>query len=194
MIRFRVTGWVILFIAATGHFVFSLEASQDVQPGVQDWQADVAESQWTYVILHHSATLSGSVESIHGEHRRRKDGFGNPWLGIGYHFVIGNGNGMQDGEVAATFRWREQIHGAHSGHPEFNARGVGICLIGNFEMEPPTIKQLVAVKRLVRVLAVRHQIPDDRVIGHSAVKATTCPGKKFPLEELRKVIPKKAQG
>lgn len=101
---------------------------------------------------------------------------------------------MPDGEVVPTFRWQEQLHGAHSGHAVFNSRGIGICLIGNFEVSRPTVKQLAAVKRLVRVLAVRHQIPEDRVIGHSAVKATSCPGKKFPLEELHKVIPKNAQG
>ncbi len=160
----------------------------------QEWRAEVPESRWNWLILHHSATASGSVETIHDEHRRRTDGQGNQWLGIGYHFVIGNGNGMPDGHVAATFRWEQQIHGAHSGHAIFNARGVGICLIGNFEISAPTVKQLAAVKRLVRVLAVRHQIPADRVIGHSSVKATSCPGKKFPMQEVREVIAKMLQG
>ncbi|MCA9059251.1 MAG: N-acetylmuramoyl-L-alanine amidase, partial [Planctomycetaceae bacterium] len=121
-------------------------------PGI-GWQASVPESDWQYIVLHHSATGSGSVHSIHEEHRRRTDSAGNPWLGIGYHFVIGNGSGMEDGEVSATFRWQDQIHGAHSGHPVYNARGIGICLIGNFEQQPPTQKQLNSLKLLVKVLA-----------------------------------------
>ncbi len=162
--------------------------------GQAAWQPDVAASEWLYIVLHHSATESGSVESIHAEHRRRRDGAGNPWLGIGYHFVIGNGNGMADGEVAATFRWNEQIHGAHSGHAVFNGRGIGVCLIGNFDQSVPTERQLSAVKRLTRILANRHGISPDRVLGHSDVRATSCPGIQFPLDEVRRAISKTVQG
>ena len=85
--------------------------------------------------------------------------------------------------------WDEQLHGAHSGNAMFNARGIGICLIGNFEQAPPTKEQMQSVRTLVAVLATRHQIPRERIIGHAAVKATACPGKHFPLNELRQVIP-----
>lgn len=158
-------------------------------PGQTRWMAGVAESDWDYVVLHHSASESGSVQSIHEEHRRRKDALGNAWLGIGYHFVIGNGQGMKDGAVEPTFRWEEQLHGAHSGDALFNARGIGICLIGNFEKTPPSKAQLTAVKELVRTLAGRHQIVREKIIGHASVKATACPGKHFPLQDVRAVVP-----
>ena len=153
------------------------------------WMAGVAESDWEYVVVHHSASESGSVQSIHEEHRRRKDAMGNAWLGIGYHFVIGNGQGMKDGAVEPTFRWDEQLHGAHSGDPLFNARGIGICLIGNFEKTPPSKAQLTAVKELVKTLAGRHQIVRGKIIGHASVKATACPGKRFHLQDVRAVVP-----
>jgi N-acetyl-anhydromuramyl-L-alanine amidase AmpD len=158
------------------------------------WMAEVRESSWAFIVIHHSASRSGSVESIHREHSERKDGNGNRWLGIGYHFVIGNGHGMGDGKIEATFRWNEQIHGAHSGNAMFNARGIGICLIGNFEDHPPTPKQVKAVRELVKTLAVRHQISRSKVMGHGDVKATACPGKHFPLKELRAVIPENREG
>jgi hypothetical protein len=158
-------------------------------PGQNRWTAGVAESNWEYVVLHHSASESGSVQSIHEEHRRRKDAMGNAWLGIGYHFVIGNGQGMKDGAVEPTFRWKEQLHGAHSGDALFNARGIGICLIGNFEKTPPSKAQLAAVKELIRTLAGRHQIVREKIIGHASVKATACPGKHFPLQDVRAVVP-----
>jgi hypothetical protein len=151
------------------------------------WSTSVPESDWEYVVIHHSGTAAGSVEGIHREHRSRKDASGNSWLGIGYHFVIGNGNGMPDGLITGTFRWKEQLHGAHSGHAVFNARGIGVCLIGNFEQTAPTEKQMVSVKQLVRVLAGRYGISGDRVVGHSAVRATSCPGKRFPLKDLREI-------
>jgi hypothetical protein len=152
------------------------------------WKAEVTEAIWQYIVIHHSATHSGSVNSIHNEHRRRKDGNGNPWLGIGYHFVIGNGQGMTDGAVEPTFRWAEQLHGAHSGQALFNSRGIGICLIGNFEDAPPSKSQWQSVRSLVNVLAGRHGIAAKNIIGHSAVKNTSCPGKHFPLKDLQKSV------
>lgn len=152
------------------------------------WTADVEETEWQYIVIHHSATESGSVESIHKDHLNRRDAEGNPWLGIGYHFVIGNGQGMQDGTVDATFRWKEQIHGAHSGSAVFNSRGIGICVVGNFEETPPSKAQLNSLKALVKVLSIRHRIAPERFMGHAAVKTTACPGKHFPLNEVRQVI------
>ena len=155
----------------------------------RSWMANVSETAWQYIVVHHSATESGSVESIHQDHLQRKDADGNPWLGIGYHFVIGNGNGMPDGMVEATFRWKEQIHGAHSGDALYNARGIGICVIGDLEKNPPSQAQIKSLKQLVNVLATRHRITPERLIGHAAVKPTACPGKHFPLNEIRQVVP-----
>ena len=156
----------------------------------RSWMADVEETEWEYIVIHHSATESGSVESIHEEHLKRSDAEGNPWLGIGYHFVIGNGRGMPDGILQATFRWKEQIHGAHSGSALFNTRGIGICLIGNFEDASPSKAQIKSLKSLVKILAARHRITPGNLMGHASVKATACPGKYFPLNEIRQVISK----
>jgi len=135
-------------------------------------------------VLHHTATDRGSVESIHAAHLKRKDSQGRPWKGIGYHFVIGNGNGMPDGQVESTFRWRTQIHGAHAGKREYNEYGIGIALVGNFEEEPPSEAQLRAVKRLVATLKRAYDIPSNEVVGHNDVRATACPGKYFPLAKV----------
>ena len=149
-------------------------------------QEEARESRgWKYIVLHHSATASGSVESIHAAHRRRRDANGQPWLGIGYHFVIGNGDGMGDGEVAATFRWRQQIDGAHAGVAEFNQLGVGVCLIGNFEDGSPTSAQLASAKRLIHALQAEYGIDDDRILAHRDLKPTACPGEQFSLRVLR---------
>ncbi len=179
-----IPGWAIqrLGRGATSGEVTRAAADQN------GWMASVPESDWQYIVLHHSASASGSVESIHREHRQRKDPSGNPWLGIGYHFVIGNGHGMADGEIQPTFRWTDQVHGAHSGNALFNARGIGICLIGNFEQHPPTPAQVKALRVLVRTLASRHKISGDKIMGHGDVKATACPGKHFPLKDLREFV------
>ena len=97
----------------------------------------------------------------------------------------GNGHGMGDGEIEPTFRWRQQMQGAHADNLEFNQHGIGVCLVGNFENHRPTSSQLVAVKRLVGVLKSEYHIHGDQVVGHRDVKKSTeCPGKLFPLSEV----------
>ena len=148
------------------------------------WEPTVASRPWSYIVLHHSATDQGDVDAIDAEHRGRTDADGNPWLGIGYHFVIGNGHGMSDGRIEPTFRWLEQLHGAHAGSRPHNDAGIGICLIGNFDEQPPSPLQMAAVRRLVHDLTHRYGIAPENVLKHSDVKATACPGTHFPYEEL----------
>ncbi|WP_298867755.1 peptidoglycan recognition family protein [uncultured Gimesia sp.] len=152
------------------------------------WKPEAELRDWKYIVIHHTASTTGSVESIHDLHSKKKDKSGNSWLGIGYHFVIGNGNGMPDGDIEPTFRWREQMHGAHAGAKEFNQKGIGVCLVGNFEKKPPTEAQLVAVKKLVGILKAEYKIAGENVQGHRDVKATACPGKYFPMSEVAAAV------
>ena len=91
---------------------------------------------------------------------------------------------MADGAIEPTFRWQEQSAGAHAGVNEYNELGVGICLVGNFEEAPPTPAQLAAVKRLVAALKGRCHIGAAAVLRHGDLKATACPGKFFPHDEV----------
>jgi N-acetyl-anhydromuramyl-L-alanine amidase AmpD len=149
------------------------------------WKPDAELRKWDYIVLHHTASETGNVESIHQEHLNRKDKNGNAWLGIGYHFVIGNGSGMGDGEVEPTFRWKQQLQGAHAGVANFNQHGIGVVLIGNFDRAAPTDAQTESVKRLVGILKREYGIVTSNVIGHGDLKATECPGKYFPLDQIR---------
>jgi len=136
---------------------------------------------WDYIVIHHSATRSATLEAISRWHRENlhiRD--------AGYHFIINNGRakGTADGEILPTPRWTEQRSGAHChvpGHPEFNVRGIGICLVGNFEREQPTAAQMASLEALVTALAERYGISLERIVGHGEVKVTECPGKEFPM-------------
>jgi N-acetyl-anhydromuramyl-L-alanine amidase AmpD len=146
------------------------------------WPEEMAEERrWQYIVVHHSATPKATIDAI----RRYHVGIG--FEGVGYHFVINNGRaeGTVDGRITPTQRWLEQRSGAHARirhHPEFNSEGIGICLVGNFEKEPPTPKQMVALERLVLALCRRYGIGLDAVIGHGELKNTKCPGRLFPME------------
>jgi hypothetical protein len=148
----------------------------------QDLVPQATPRPWQSIVLHHSATAGASVESIDAAHRRQKDRDGKPWLGIGYHFVVGNGRQMSDGQIEPTFRWREQLPGAHAGQYDYNEHGIGICLVGNFDVAPPTERQMDSLARLVEILARRYGIPRQRIVRHQDVRATQCPGHMFPFE------------
>ncbi len=139
---------------------------------------------WRYIVLHHTATDSGDVETIDADHRSRTDSSGRPWLGIGYHFVIGNGEGMADGLVEQTFRWNDQLHGAHAASREHNEYGIGICLVGDFTRHRPTERQIAATRDLVASLVARYDLKPENVVRHQDLTATECPGPLFPFEEV----------
>ena len=148
------------------------------------WRPTSANRTWRYVVIHHTATSGGSVESIHREHLKRTTG-GQRWLGIGYHFVVGNGQGMADGAIEPTFRWRQQLQGAHAGVEAYNQRGIGVALVGDFSKTRPTAAQLAAVRQLVTALRTEFRVPANRIVGHRDIKSTACPGKNFSLSALR---------
>ena len=131
---------------------------------------------WKHIVIHHSYTDSGS-EAIFDKYHRQQRG----WLGVGYHFVIGNGNGSPDGAIEVTFRWEEQLQGAHAGVEEYNQRGIGICLVGDFERGYPTTKQMASLVALVNYLQQRCRIPASQVLLHRHLKVTECPGRNFPF-------------
>ncbi len=130
---------------------------------------------WRYIVVHHSATDHGSAATIDAAHKARG------WQGLGYDFVIDNGNGGPDGRVEVGPRWRQQSVGAHTGGTPgnaYNEHGIGICLIGNFTKRTPSAAQLASLNRLVSYLAAKYSISVGNIIGHrDAPNAhTECPG------------------
>jgi len=141
------------------------------------------EKSWKAIIIHHSATDTGSAATIDDYHRKN-----NGWDGIGYNFVIGNGKGAGNGQVESTFRWREQKTGAHCKTDSSNwanENAIGICLVGNFDYSRPSGGQVESLVKLVRFLSERYDIPQSRVYGHNTTPGhstnTNCPGKNFPM-------------
>lgn len=142
---------------------------------------------WRHIVLHHSGTAAGSAQSFDTYHRQT-----NGWKGgLGYHFVIGNGNGQGDGVIVPGPRWYGQEPGAHANNPEYNNYGIGICLVGNCNETPPTPAQLESVRALVKRLAHDFHMPHSEISGHNHVRSgggTDCPGKLFPLDEIRRLV------
>ena len=106
---------------------------------------------------------------------------------MAYHFVIGNGRGSADGVIEAGSRWVLQQQGGHLRSLEKNEESLGICLVGNFNVRTPTVKQMESLIALTRYLQAKFSIPKKRVIGHreSRGERTECPGKNFSMKAFR---------
>lgn len=154
-----------------------------VTPADPRWNVKLGRT-WNYIVIHHSASETGSAESFHKYHLSKG------WDGLGYHFVIGNGTGSRDGEVEIGYRWTQQQRGAHAGNLEYNEHGIGICLVGDFESGYPTQKQMASLRSLVRFLQAKCGIGSANVAGHDDVpgKKTRCPGAHFPMESFRRSL------
>ena len=124
------------------------------------------------LILHHEAAFSATVEQIHDFHIKSRG-----WSGIAYHLYV-----RKDGSV---YRGRPiDRRGAHTSN--YNFRSVGICCEGNFETEKMSDRQYDALCEAIAY--VQSVYTGLRIIGHREVGATACPGKFFPLEEVKKTM------
>ncbi len=139
---------------------------------------------WHYIVVHHSGIDEGNAESYGSEHLNR--GMKN---GLAYHFLIGNGHGSGDGEIEIGPRWLRQLDGGHVRNAQYNKHGIGICLVGNLNRHPMTVKQKSALFLLIDWL--RDEAPlggKPKVTVHCWVDSrhTLCPGKYFPFDRLKK--------
>lgn len=152
------------------------------------WAPRVSERDWKWIVLHHSDTETGDLAKFDDYHRNVKH-----WEnGCGYHFVVGNGTLSGDGAVEVGPRWVRQIQGAHAKVPgnRYNERGVGICLVGEFNdgAGRPSSAQMDELVNLVRWLKARYGIQDANIHGHCDCCSTCCPGKNFPWAQFRRRI------
>lgn len=124
------------------------------------------------LIYHHAAIKNISVKQVDELHKKR--GF----AGIGYNYYIDSRGLIYKGRP-------EEAVGAHAlGN---NDVSIGICLEGNFEEDYPREQQIKSLEKLSVYLCLKYNIKG--IVGHREVRETLCPGKNFPLEEVKdKVI------
>jgi LysM repeat protein len=140
--------------------------------------------QWTSIVIHHSGTEVGSARGMDNYHRNQR----RMENGLAYHFVIGNGRGMGDGEIHVGNRWKRQLEGGHLASYAQNQVSIGICLVGDFEKQVPTAKQLESLEALVRHLQTTLNLPVSSFTTHRLAhpRHTLCPGKRFPTQEFQR--------
>ena len=129
------------------------------------------QKQPTKIVLHHSgASADQTVEQIHDYHINH-----NGWIGIGYNFLVDkNGN---------IFKGRGiEYVGAHC--KGFNEIAMGICAIGNMDTKKMPEAQKAGIIKLIKDIEVYYPSIVE-INGHRELAATDCPGKNYPLEEIK---------
>lgn len=144
--------------------------------------AAVAPGRWKYIVIHHSGTSEGTAQGMDRYHREVR----HMENGLAYHFVIGNGNGMANGEVFVGNRWKKQLDGGHLASLAQNKVAIGICLVGNFDKTAPSAAQMQSLNTLVRTLMKRCNISASNVKTHQQINVigTRCPGSRFPTKSF----------
>lgn len=140
-------------------------------------RARISPGRWDYIVIHHSATPMGNARSMDRYHREQR----HMENGLAYHFVIGNGRGMRDGQIVVGQRWTRQLNGGHLASAALNARSIGICLVGNFDQDRPTERQLESLDALTEYLMKRCGVSKSGVKTHQQINTvgTRCPGRLF---------------
>jgi hypothetical protein len=136
------------------------------------------------IIMHHSGgtdanpyadTSHHTAKIIEEWHLKR---FTNS-RGLGYHYVI-----HSDGSVWAGRP--EHISGAHT--INYNAKSIGICLTGNFDINLPTEEQELALIELVKDIYSRNGNLEIR--EHREFAKKTCPGSNLKPGYFAELIAK----
>ncbi|MHC5209939.1 MAG: N-acetylmuramoyl-L-alanine amidase [Planctomycetota bacterium] len=155
---------------------------RDLLPSIHpraDWGAAAIRGNYdamtpiTRATVHHSAldtSNSGSATAVASEIRQLQSNHQQKWADIGYHFLIDRSGGIWEGR---NLRWQ----GAHEGSG-LNQGAIGICVLGNFELGPPTASQLSALGQLLDTCRQRWGLSAADIKTHKEVRPepTECPG------------------
>jgi hypothetical protein len=104
---------------------------------------------------------------------------------VGYHALVD----MVDNEYAVVLGRPLLTMGAHS--RGFNRRSLGICFIGNYDIEVPDPEMIrIAVDKFIAPISLAYRIHPDRIIAHrDAPRASTvCPGRYFPMDDVKSQV------
>jgi len=135
----------------------------------------------TDITVHHTGGgPSETIEGIARYHASKRTSRGTLWKGIAYHFAIKGGKIYQTNDLTAL-----------SYHNGFNnSRAIGIAVLGNYDLRGPSDADLNALKWLIQTLKLNKELTAlNRLVGHREYKnGTVCPGRFFPLDQLRQDV------
>ncbi len=142
-------------------------------------------------MIHHSLTKDGDTVSWPAIRRFHMET--NGWRDVGYHFGLElvPDPGKPGAHSLEIFLGRpEHEHAAACPQGDMNSVALHVCVVGNFDTLAPSDEQLqVLAERLIVPLMVRYGISAESIVGHRDFNPQkSCPGTKFDLERLRRLV------
>lgn len=134
----------------------------------------------TQIIIHHSLTADGSTVSWGAIRHYHIVTLG--WEDIGYHAgteLVGNAY-----EIFMGRMW--DVVGAHTRGE--NLHSLGLCFVGNFDVDVPPQVQLAAGARVIRLWMRLFHIGLPNIYPHSHFADKSCPGTKFPWPDFLEML------
>ncbi len=164
--------------------------------------------RWSHVVVHHSwtgdTTLPDAVaiRKFHTSYRQGGNiitetqynalkaegasGLVTPWADIGYHKIV---EYLSDGRPWVLDGRSLMQPGAHCPQQGMNRKGIGVCLVGNFDDAPPPEDLFEKAADHVAWLCRMYRIPVENVHGHREFASfKSCPGTKFNLVFFRERV------
>lgn len=143
------------------------DGGRDLVEAITKTAAPTQADHWKYIYVHQSNTSSGDAG------------------GLGDHFVIGNGQVTNDGQILLTQRWNHQTTAlAPAGASSIDPACISICLIGRLDAIKPTDAQVRRLTELVSALQSQFSIGGDRVYLLDATGPAGV-GRLFPTSAVK---------
>lgn len=142
---------------------------------------------WTYIMVHHSATEDGATFSWPAIRRFHMTDPAHRWVDIGYHFGVERVGSDYEGIVGRPLH----LQGAHCPQGEMNRRAIGVCLVGNYDIvEPDPMALDVLVGRVIAPMLMEFGIPYKNIVFHRDYNpAKSCPGRLFTKDMILARLP-----
>jgi len=127
---------------------------------------DLVEAYST-VAIHHSAISLDTDETMKSVQDLHMDT--NHWADVGYHYVIDKKGIIYEGR---------DIHVRGASVAGYNTGTIGVCVMGNFEIESPLEIQLTVLQQVVNWLATTYTLTHLAAHGEFNPESV-CPGKNI---------------
>ena len=131
---------------------------------------------WEAIVIHHSLTPDQGKLDWQAIRRYHMDTLG--WSDVGYQFCVEKVGSHWEALIGRGL----DKAGAHTKQQGMNRKSIGVCLVGDFDVQQPEEGMLLfAVKKVIVPMMKVFRIPLNAVYPHRKFATyKSCPGKAFP--------------
>ena len=133
--------------------------------------------KWRNIVIHGSAEGAATVGNC--------------------HFVVEPADTNNPLGIRANGAWMDQAESPHvppGPGPNWGKDTIGVCMVGDFSLSPPSDEQWKALVKLVTDLQKKCNVPASQVYLYRTIRGSSSPGAAFPEEEFNKALDHTVRG